>query len=413
MAALYDVHGLEAKILKVENDIESVNLKIEEADAELKRIDPSDLSGLKYWRTKEEQLRTKEEQLRTKEEQLRTEKEQLRRHEEKLLQRLDAPPVPLIPVFLSLLKSGGIDRPDNKVITKICASFAKELHVNTHDVEAAVSFYRRIKDLPSTLTRSIVQGQAGISIAGPLSDDKPKLLAGMRADGSAVVIKMLFTDMDDVRQLSEREAEIDCEVKCCTDLAMTDESIALVRHEVVVLTVPDEFSMQTRRRGTFKALLMPRYLNSLARTQVSPKAVVAREARRLIDALKHMHAQGYVHMDVKGDNVFVDFMGAWFLGDFGSACRIGEDIRTTTPTFYHRSMGISAFPKYDWFMLLVLLLVELEDKDEWHQRLIVEGQRCVDYDRVMREADRAAYDEELPQDLRDAICEAKDLYLSA
>ena len=101
------------------------------------------------------------------------------------------------------------------MIAKICASFAKELHVNTHDVDAAVSFYRRIKDLPSTLTRSIVQGQAGVNIAGPLSDDKPKLLAGVRQDGSAIVIKMLFTDADDVRPLLEREAEIDCEVKCC------------------------------------------------------------------------------------------------------------------------------------------------------------------------------------------------------
>jgi serine/threonine protein kinase len=399
MAYLYDVHALEAKILKVEDDIERVNVKIDEADAELRRIDPSDLPGLKYWRTKEEQLRTEKEQLRTKEAQL--------------LQRLDAPPVPLIPVFLSLLKSGGIERPDNKVIAKICASFAKELHVNTHDVDAAVSFYRRIKDLPSTLTRSIVQGQAGVNIAGPLSDDKPKLLAGVRQDGSAIVIKMLFTDTDDVRPLWEREAEIDCEVKCCKDLAVMDGSIALVQHEVVVLQVPNEFSMQTRRRGTFQALLMPRYLNSLARSQVFPKAVVAREARRLIAALKYMHAQGYVHMDVKGDNVFVDNSGAWFLGDFGSACRIGEVIRTTTPTFYHCSMGANAIPKYDWFMLLVLLLVELEDKDEWYQRLVVEGQRCVDYDRVMREADRAACDEAIPQDLRDAICEVKDTYLSA
>ena len=129
-----------------------------------------------------------------------------------------------------------------------------------------------------------------------------------------------------------------------------------------------------------------------------------------------MHAQGYVHMDVKGDNVFVDNSGAWFLGDFGSACRMSEVIRTTTPTFYHCSMGTNAIPKYDWFMLLVLLLVELEDKDEWYQRLVVEvveGQRCVDYDRVMREADRAACDEAIPQDLRDAICEVKDMYLSA
>ena len=63
-------------------------------------------------------------------------------------------------------------------------------------------------------------------------------------------------------------------------LAVMDGSIALVRHEVVVLEVPNEFSMQTRRRGTFKALLMPRYVNSLARSQVFPKAVVAREARR-------------------------------------------------------------------------------------------------------------------------------------
>ena len=116
--------------------------------------------------------------------------------------------------------------------------------------------------------------------------------------------------------------------------------------------------------------------------------------------------------DVKGDNVFYDSSSAWFLGDFGSACLIGDKIRTSTPTFYHGAMGDVALPRYDWFMLLVFLLIEIGEKEKWSLRFINSGQGRVSYDKIMREADLAMSDATYPPDLRSVISDIKDMYQS-
>ena len=274
------------------------------------------------------------EYLRRKVEYLRRDEEYLR--EEKSSSRFS---IAVIPVFLRLLSEGGISRPKENVLAKIKASFAAQLLSSIHSVDAAMQFYRTIDGLPSTFTINIVEGQADVSISGPLSQDKPKLLAGVRSNGIAVVIKLLLTGLDDARPLEVREGETEHEVKCCTKLALADQNIALVPSEVVVLEAPQEFAMQTHRRGRFRALLMPRYLDPLTRGPAFPRMAIAREARRLFEALQYMHrVAGFVHMDVKGDNVFFDNNSGWFIGDFGSACMIGDKIRTSTPTFYHAAM---------------------------------------------------------------------------
>ena len=400
--------SIQESLLKVERDIAKTEREIDEVVEDLKRVDPADAERQQYLRKEKEQLRKEKEQLRGKEEQLRREKE-LR------LQNQLETPVSLAPQFISLLKMGHITNPNDKVIGKILTSFFKEMHASMVSVDSAVAFYRSIKELPSTITMCIVEGQVGVRIMGPLSSEKPKLFTGRRPDGTAIVVKLLYDSMDDARQLKDRVRELEREAECCKDLALDNESIALVRHEVVDLEVPVEFVSQTRQQGKFKALLMPRYVESLARSGVYPVSLVAREASRITAALKYMHSHGYVHMDVKGDNVFVDFNGAWFLGDFGSACGIGEPIRTSTPIYYHCGMGPVALPKYDWFMLLVLLMVELEEKDKnrWVQRLVAKGESRVCYDLVMQEADKAIGQEALPKQLRDAVAEVKDLYLSA
>ena len=55
-----------------------------------------------------------------------------------------------------------------------------------------------------------------------------------------------------------------------------------------------------------------------------------------MDALRHVHAVGFVHMDVKEANVLVDAAGCWAPGDFGSAVREGEAIVSTTRGLHTR-----------------------------------------------------------------------------
>ena len=395
-------------IQKVELEIDKVEREIDEVVAQLRSVDPSDESNLQYLRKKEEQLRKKEEQLRKEEEQLRDK------------DMYSACSLASIPAFLGLLRQGGIQRPEEKVIAKIRASFAHQLLANIHSVDSAVEFYRQINDLPSTLTVCIVQERAGVRIGKPLNSDKPRVLAGVRENGELIVVKFLFTGIDEARPQKERKSDIEHEVACCTALARADRSIALVPHEVVQINAPPESAGQTHRRGEFQALimpryfcsLMPRYFGSFARSSSFSEAVIAREARRLLDALQYMHLEaGFVHMDVKLDNVFVDNSG-WFLGDFRSSCRIGEPIRTTTATFYHGAMAVGAHPRYDWFMLLVLVLMEMGDKNKWSSRLMDSGRDRVSYDKVMSETERILSDAALLPELRAVVSDIKAMYTS-
>jgi hypothetical protein len=66
--AFFDLKSFEASILKVVGEIEKVNLKVDDAEAVLKGVDPSNSLGLQYCRKEKEQLRKEKEQLRTEKE---------------------------------------------------------------------------------------------------------------------------------------------------------------------------------------------------------------------------------------------------------------------------------------------------------------------------------------------------------
>ena len=317
-----------------------------------------------------------------------------------------------MPTFIELLNRGRINNPNQEVLAKIRASYASELLVSIDCVDSAMDLYERVRLLPSTFTKVIVQQRGDVSISGPLSSKNPKLLTGRREDGRQIVAKLLYLDFNDIRPLEVRQAELSGEAKCCTDLAVADHSVALVPHEVVRLDVTADMLSQTSKSETVAALLMPRYLESVARGPSCSAQVVAREGRRMIDALRFMHQQGYVHMDVKGDNVFFDGNGVWFLGDFGSACMFDSAISSSTECFYHSSiLHKPARPKYDWFMLLVMLLIELGNKDKWAKTFIEQGNH-VSEARVMEEAQRIIADTTHGQDLKAVVQEIMDAYAS-
>ena len=64
-------------------------------------------------------------------------------------------------------------------------------------------------------------------------------------------------------------------------------------------------------------------------------------------------------MDVKVMNVFVDQYAVCHLGDCGSCKPIGVPVTSCSITFcYEDTRGLIANPKYDYFMFLVMILIE-------------------------------------------------------
>ena len=65
-------------------------------------------------------------------------------------------------------------------------------------------------------------------------------------------------------------------------------------------------------------------------------------------------------MHIKAANVFVDSSGFHFLGDFGSSTPIDETIVSCTTQFLPEDpIGRKmAHPSYDWFMLVVMIVIE-------------------------------------------------------
>ena len=81
----------------------------------------------------------------------------------------------------------------------------------------------------------------------------------------------------------------------------------------------------------------------------------------MIEAVSFLHSKGIVHMDIKGDNIFINEKGDWLLGfiyyifiyllfidyyvilnwqlgDFGSSKLIGQPITSTTESFYPENL---------------------------------------------------------------------------
>lgn len=191
------------------------------------------------------------------------------------------------------------------------------------------------------------------------------------------MIKLIRIYPDAVISSPQRTQLSEMEIQVCKllELSNTGKSVSLIQAEIVDIDLPVS---QLQIHGKMSAIVMPRYATTIAQSPAFYLDVVVEKGRSLFEALKFMHARNVVHMDVKSDNIFLDLDGRWLLGDFGSCRFIGETILSTTEMFYHsRLIGKPALPCYDFFMLLVVLLIEtLPDKRSYRQVLFnsLEGQ---------------------------------------
>jgi serine/threonine protein kinase len=108
---------------------------------------------------------------------------------------------------------------------------------------------------------------------------------------------------------------------------------------------------------------MQHYISSLREVpQLSDKQLKA-GFRRIRTALEALHSMGFVHMDIKPDNIVVDGDGNWGPGDFGST---GNNLWSWNVLFnpYKLETRHAAIPEMDMVLLCVLIAFERDKENQ-------------------------------------------------
>jgi hypothetical protein len=231
-------------------------------------------------------------------------------------------------------------RPKPDVMARLLVTRGTEMLL-AKTPDEAMSLYTWAKNLPLSPTKGNFLEETGFTLDGPLSSHMDNFLTAFGPDGAAYVLKVV-------------PGEADPEVVAALALADSPAEVHLVRSRFC--------SARREDGGTFCGLLMPYFTRSLASAEVLLRRdVLLSRALDLVAAISSLHSKGFVHMDVKEANVFVDAAGHWWLGDFGSCVAPGSPIRTTTPAFNPRGQaeGLPSAFWYDWQMLVSLLLRQM------------------------------------------------------
>lgn len=238
------------------------------------------------------------------------------------------------------------------------------LDIGSMDAEMAERLYRQLKDEVGTETKSFIGESLGMRINGAVFEDFPFILSAM--EGRTAKLVKILRVVDGAGPLEDRELDVSYEIASAD---FTHSSIVPMVHRIV--SIDQETAVRAHCKvGENNVLVMPWYHGSLNKHPSRCLNWIADEGTKLLDALRYLHDEkNFVHMDVKAMNVFVDKDGHWLLGDFGSCKPVGEIITSCTSLFYFEDPnGSVAHPKYDYFMFLVMLLIEaLPDRRTFHR----------------------------------------------
>jgi Protein kinase domain len=281
--------------------------------------------------------------------------------------------------FEDLLKSSGISNPNQQVLTVICKRYSQQMQaaMTCQNADVCRNIYEDVKLLPSSYTRGKIEKEVDIRINGPMSLAQPNILVGIDFSSDSYILIKLLSPPQTVgsQSHSDRDRAVACEVETCRVLGGSSVE-GLVKCKVVEVYVEHNEQLNVAGRRAWSAIKMHRYLSSLAECPQHSEPMIKQGFRRIRMALEAMHRGGFVHMDVKSDNVFVDEPMKWDLGDFGSTRKIGDGVWTWTEVMNPFDIPKTAkvHASMDMVQLCVMIAIEL-DKDNWKSQLCGHKQR--------------------------------------
>ena len=281
----------------------------------------------------------------------------------------------------------------------------RNLEVGSVSTELAFLTYQRAKDEAGTETKSCIGTELGMKVNGSVFEEFPFILSARDSDGSAKLVKILRVP-EGASQLAIRRLDVTYEAESCK--FVHDAIVPMKRQSI---EIDQEMAAKVHCRvGRNEVLIMPWYTSTLNKQPSNCLSWMASQGRRILDALKYLHGHpdgGYVHMDVKAMNIFVDHSTRCFLGDFGSCKPIGAPITSCSTAFCWKDvLRQEAHPKYDYFMFLVMVLIEcMEDRRDFRTALYDEGARFVSVEKVFQVARDRLEIESSPPELNELISE--------
>ena len=237
------------------------------------------------------------------------------------------------------------------VLTRIRQSnyFAQRLIV-VDSVADAVALYSEAERIPQTSTKVRVREHENVQIGDvvQMSGTQAIFLSAFESD----LPKLLKIPMEVTNNVDD-----ECRFYVDNAAAAANEPLVPVR----VLEMQCAFKRQfSPNKVLQKGVLMPRYASSLCENPIPLSAAYALACgQRILRALQCMHRCGYLHGDVKPGNIFVDHMGAAWLGDYGSSVKFAslKIFLGGTPRYQCSEVSPDAGVKFD-FMGLALTLLE-------------------------------------------------------
>lgn len=332
---------------------------------------------------------------------------------------------PIRPRYLDLLKKRSRDLVINDTVwNHIVRLFASRLLsiLEEQNVDAACALLTDAKAILSSVTVGALERSGFAILSEPVrayhSDSSDFYKGYETSSGRPVILKCPH------KKKSRRE------IKVCEDLKLEENKVPglvhIAVHRISIREGPkndrnddesddngsdcsdiddSDDERDEDQRQEMVALVMPDFSETLRIAfKLKPECIVSR-SKAVIEGLNWLHGRGYVHMDVKGANIFVLANGEWSLGDFGSCVRVNEPIKTTTVWCYPKLLKSSdvALFEYDWYMLAVALLAATQRHNSQ-----IQGPRLLDFisdggSRVEDEKIKAAIAQTQHEPLRDLL----------